>query len=111
MKTNDFRIWLKEVREVSAHTANLRISNCRKVEDAHGDLDQHFTRDKGASLMSILAYSTNDERENAPARHRVKINGRLRTGSATLRQAVRRYMEFRLHQQKPTVIKPIENYL
>lgn len=111
MKTNDFRIWLKEVREVSAHTANLRISNCRKVEDAHGDLDLHFTRNKGASLMSILAYSTNDERENAPARHEVRIGGIIRTNTATFRQAVRRYIEFRVHQQEPTIIEPIENYL
>jgi hypothetical protein len=110
MKTDDFRSWLKESRNYSNHTTTSRISNCKKVETAHGDLDQHFIRDKGMSLMGLLAYTTHDERENAPARHRVVITGKLRTGSVTLRQAVRRYMEFRAQYQIPQ-IEPIENYL
>lgn len=111
MKKAEFRTWMKEVRGLCAHTANLRNSNCKRVEMAHGCLDQHFLRDRGKSLLKTLAYSSADERENAPARHRVKIDGKLRTGSATLRQAVRRYMEFCAEPKKPLIVEPIENYL
>lgn len=111
MKKTEFRTWMKEVRGLSAHTANLRNSNCKKVEMAHGCLDQHFASDKGKSLLQTLAYSSADERENAPARHKVVINGNIRNGSSTLRQAVRRYMEFCAEPKKPQIIEPIENYL
>jgi hypothetical protein len=111
MKKDEFRKWLKEVRKVCAHTANLRVSNCKKVETAHGNLDVHYIRDKGESLLSLLSYSTYDEKQKTPARHKVHIGGVIRTNTSTLRQAVGHYMAFCLHRENPMVIEPIEKYL
>ena len=59
------------------------------------------------SLLDSLAYSTEDQRNQMPTNHKVPINGNLRTGSATLKQAVKLYMTFKevrtLNQAKPRI--------
>lgn len=56
--------------------------------------------------MNRLCYSTQDERNNAPVRHRIPINGNQRTGSATLKQAVGLYIRFWSNDSIP--VKPYQ---
>lgn len=93
MDADRFKIWL-ELNGYTFSTIQNRISNCRNVENYEGDLDKHFFKDSGISLLERLAYSTADERDNLPANHKVPINGNVRNGSATLKQAVKLYMDF-----------------
>lgn len=93
MDTDKFKEWL-EKKEYTFSTIQNRISNCRNVENYEGDLDEHFQKDYGISLLERLAYSTADERDNLPANHKVPINGNIRNGSGTLKQAVKLYMDF-----------------
>lgn len=95
MKTTEFKIWLIESKNYKKNVAQSRASNCQTVQNHHGDLDNHFKKDKGQELLELLSYSTEDESENRPVKHNVKINGNLRTGSATLKQAVKLYMNFK----------------
>lgn len=74
------------------------------MENYEGDLDEHFIKDYGLSLSNRLTYSKEDERNNTSTIHNIPINGNLRTGSATLKQAVKLYMTF-----KDSNFKPIEN--
>ncbi len=97
MKTEAFRTWMEE-NGYPVKTIQNRISNCRNVESYEGDLDDHFIKDEGVSLMQRLSYSTADERDNLPANHNIPIDGNIRTGSATLKQAVNLYMRFRSEQ-------------
>ncbi|MGJ8737499.1 endonuclease NucS domain-containing protein [Zobellia laminariae] len=94
MDAEKFKNWL-EFNGKPRVTIQNRISNCRNVENYEGDLDQHFIKDYGLSLLEKLSYSTSDERDNAPAKHKIPINGNIRNGSATLKQAVNLYMSFK----------------
>lgn len=93
MKEFEFRNWLNIKYQRS--TATSRLVNCKNVETYEGDLDKHFDFDKGQSLINRLTYSTNDQRNNLPAKHKIPINGNIRTGSSTLKQAFKLYMDFR----------------
>jgi hypothetical protein len=94
MNVEKFRNWL-EFNGKPQNTIQNRISNCRNVENYEGDLDQHYIKDYGLSLLDKLSYSTLDERNNSPAKHKIPIDGNMRNGSATLKQAVSLYMSFK----------------
>lgn len=95
MNEQDFKNWLEKRYLDSSTTVANRISNCRNVEKYYGDLKNAYKRDKCAYIIEELKYSTNDERENKKQNHLVPIDGNIRTGSATLKQAVRLYVDFR----------------
>lgn len=95
METSEFKNWLIEIKNYKQNVVQSRASNCHTVEKVYGDLDIHFKKDKAKELMELLSYSTSDEREKRPTKHNIKIDGNLRTGSATLKQAVNLYMKFK----------------
>lgn len=86
MRTIEFEKWLLEVRELKLRAVQSRISNCRTVEKVYPDLDKHFLKDEGQTLIDLLTYSTDDQRRRLPAKHKIAIDGDIRTGSATLKQ-------------------------
>jgi len=94
MDAEKFKNWL-EFNGKPRSTIQNRISNCRNVENYEGDLDQHFIKDYGLSLLKKLSYSTSEERNNSTAKHKIPIYGNMRNGSATLKQAVNLYMTFK----------------
>lgn len=93
MKIVKFRTWLED-QKYDDDTVDSRMSNCKNVEKYYS-LDKQFSKDEGASLMEQLSYSTDDERQNIKQKHKVPIDGNIREGSATLKSAVKLYMEFR----------------
>lgn len=105
MKTEEFREWLKQ-QGYQPNVANTRVGNCITVCNYEGDLDSLYANDKCQDLMNRLCYSTQDERNNAPVRHRIPINGNQRTGSATLKQAVGLYIRFLSNDSIP--VKPYQ---
>jgi hypothetical protein len=94
MNVEKFKKWL-ERNGKPKKTIQNRISNCRNVENYEGDLDQHYLKDYGLSLLEKLSHSTADERNNLPPKHKILIDGNIRNGSATLEQATNLYMDFR----------------
>ena len=94
MKEENFRKWLIGNGQ-DTRTIQSRISNCKTVERFEGSLDDHFVKDNGLSLLNKLSYSSSDERKDLPAKHKIPINGNVRNGSATLKQATKLYMTFR----------------
>jgi hypothetical protein len=93
MDESQFTKWLKE--KYSKRTIQSRLSNCRRVEEFEGDLDSHFTKDEGISLVKCLIYSADDKRNNRKARHAIPINGDIYDGTATLKQAAKLYFRFK----------------
>ena len=98
MDAEKFKNWL-EFNGKPRSTIQNRISNCRNVENYEGDLDQHFIKDYGLSLLKKLSYSTSDERNNSTAKHKIPIVGNMRHRSETLQQAVNLYMAFKKDKQ------------
>ena len=95
MRKDEFARYLREVRGHGETTVQSRLANCARLEEYEGDLDALFDRDRMEDLIDRLAYSAEDERQGLQPRHKVPIDGNLRNGSATLKQAARRYRDFR----------------
>ena len=94
MDRQGFVSWLKE-NGYKQNVVNTRAGNCETVCTYEGDLDVLFEKDECKDLLNRLCYSTDDERNNRPTKHKIPINGNKRTGSATLKQAVTLYVKFR----------------
>ncbi len=101
MQEVDFRVWLSSIYEsrngigLAEGVRSSRVANCRTVERCEGDLDKFYEVDGLDDLIARLNYSTNDERLENPVKHKVSINGNLRTGSSTLKSAVKLYQNFK----------------
>lgn len=90
----EFKKWLKEDYGLQESAATSRVSNISTIEKYYGDIDALIKSGKVHDLLKDLSYSTDDERNGREATHVIPINGNLRTGSATLKQALSRYIEF-----------------
>lgn len=93
MRENEFVNWLTAggMKESSARS---RLKNCLRVCRYEGNLDEHYEHDHCKELLSRLEYSKFDEHNNRPARHSVTIRGNIYDGTATLKAAVKLYVEF-----------------
>jgi hypothetical protein len=89
-----FEAWMLASGNDPAATKS-RISNLRRIESSYGDLDALYAEDGLSSLLKGLTYSTNDARTGAPNPSPMPIDGDLRSGLATLRSAVNKYLRFR----------------
>lgn len=75
------------------------ISRCRRVEQTEGSLYNHYSNDRGRTLLERLTYSKEDaERELEPA-HGIIFKGSkghqsIYEGTASLRNAVQHYIDF-----------------
>ena len=87
MKEAPFRVWLKVERGLSAGTVGSRISNCRRVERHEGDLDAHYDSDELDGLLQRL--------NPGEPEHGIQIAGDVYNGTATLKNAVSLYCDFR----------------
>ena len=64
MKTEEFKSWLQAKYPDSAPTVRNRISNCKTVENHHGDLDEYYKKDRCNALIEEFNYYADDEKEN-----------------------------------------------
>ena len=95
MMERDFERYLRDEKKMGEKTIKSRISNCKRVEIFEGSLDLHFDNDQCQTLLARLTYSTNDQDRKRQPRHKIPIDGNVRTGTATLKQAVTLYLQFR----------------
>ena len=90
--------WLSQ--RFTGNTPKSRFANCQRVERYEGNLDKHFAKDQGRSLLEKLSYSREDQRSDIPAKHNIPISGDVYNGTATLRHAVGLYFQF-ISGEKP----------
>lgn len=95
MQEESFKIWLVTVRGLNERTAGSGLSNCKRVEASEGDLDKQWGADGLAALIGRLTYSKEDERSGRRPKHGIEIVGDVYNGTATLKNAVVLYREFR----------------
>lgn len=93
MNESGFRRWL-QCQGYNARTTNSRVSNCVRVCEFEGDIDALYVKDKCKDLLFRLTYTTEDERHGRHPRHSVPINGNIRNGTATLKQAAGLYIRY-----------------
>lgn len=97
MKQDEFRKWLVAQGQTDP-TASSRVSSAKRVEQYLGDLDELFVQEDLDSVLNRFAYSADDERAERPNPSPVPIDGVLRTGLASLQQALKLYHTFLTHQ-------------
>ena len=95
MLAANFQQYLRDVKRMSERTIGSRSANCKRAERYEGDLDRHFDNDQCQSLLWRLTYSTDDQDRKRTPKHNIPIDGNVRTGSATLKQSVSLYVQFR----------------
>lgn len=95
MKQQEFKEWLENKYVDSPRTVTNRISNCKNIEKYYGNLDDAYEKDKCNSIIEELSYSKADEENNISQKHLIPINGNIREGSATLKNALNLYIKFR----------------
>lgn len=79
-------------------TASSRVSSAKRVEQYLGDLDELFVQEDLDTILNRFAYSAEDERAERPNPSPVPIDGILRTGLASLQQALKLYHAFLIQQ-------------
>lgn len=79
-------------------TASSRVSSAKRVEQYLGDLDELFVQEDLDTILNRFAYSAEDERAERPNPSPVPIDGVLRTGLASLQQALKLYHTFLTQQ-------------
>ncbi|MCC6441464.1 MAG: hypothetical protein IT476_12680 [Rhodanobacteraceae bacterium] len=97
MQQDEFRKWLVAQGQTEA-TASSRASSARRVEQYLGDLDELFAQADRDSVLNRFAYTAEDERAERPNPSPVPIDGVLRTGLASLQQALKLYHSFLTEQ-------------
>lgn len=80
------------------------ISRCKRVEQFEGNLYDHYSKDRGRSLLDRLSYSMDDVGRGLEAKHNIMIDGKkgyksIYDGTASLRKDVQHYFDF-LKQQE-----------
>lgn len=94
---DDFATWLATTYKTRTGSRLVvaaqrdAISRCRRVEASEGDLDAHYDRDQ---MHDLLARFTLSRHDIAPA-HQIEIVGDVYNGTASLRNALRLYQQFR----------------
>lgn len=104
---DDFSQWLattyktqKGGRLVAAAQRDA-VSRCRRVEASEGDLDMHYERDQ---MHGLLARFTLSRHDIGPS-HAIEISGDVYNGTASLRNALRLYQQFREFSREAHIMR------
>ncbi len=89
-----YRLWLEQ-QKYDAGTVNAQMYRAARVEEHHGNLDDHYASDHMESLIDALRYSTDDKRHSRPNPSKIPFEGDIRNNLASYRNAVERYRRFR----------------
>lgn len=91
---SEYRQWLIG-QKYAANTVSAQVHRAGRVEEFHGDLDQHYASDRMESLIETLRYSVEDGRRSRPNPTKIPIEGDIRNNLASYRNAIERYRTFR----------------
>lgn len=88
-----YRAWLT-ARGKEAATLSTSASMLRRIENAYGNLETGWSEDGLESVMSDLAYSGVDRKNNEPNPSKLQMEGDLYNGLASARTHLNYYRQF-----------------
>ncbi|MEC5424254.1 hypothetical protein QGM71_12205 [Virgibacillus sp. C22-A2] len=108
MNTEQFKKYLSK-RYENQRVIGDAVSRCKRVEKFEGDLDIHFEKNQGVSILNKLTYSKRDAGLFIEPKHSISIEGSKGyiskyEGTLSLYRAVNLYFEY-----KREIIKLIAN--
>ena len=93
MKKEGYRHWL-EAQKYQANTISAQMFRAARVEECHGDLDEHYAQEQRMRRIERLRDSKDDERHNRPNPSKIPFEGVIRSNLASYRDAIKRYKRF-----------------
>jgi hypothetical protein len=99
---SDYRSWLEE-QKYTPGTISAQVHRVGKVEELYGNLDDHHRDGSLQSVIDGLAYSKEDERRNRANPSRIPIEGNIRNGLQSYKNAVVRYRKFLTGWDRPDI--------
>ena len=99
MRNLEYTRWLDQ-QKYEAGTIKTQIYRLERVEQHHGDLDEHYAKDHTASLMETLSYSIDEQQRTHPNPSQIPFDGNIYNNLASYRDAVKRYCRFRDADEK-----------
>lgn len=100
----DYRQWLQR-EKYQAGTISTQLNRSGRVETHHGDLDEHYAKDRMEGLIQTLTYSTDDKRRNRPHPSSIPFDGDIRNNLASYRNAVGLYRRYRDSDEERTDLR------
>ncbi|WP_197272402.1 endonuclease NucS domain-containing protein [Brevundimonas sp. AAP58] len=91
---DDYRMWLVR-QKYDAGTVTAQMHRAGRVEKHYGDLDEHYAKDRLASVVASLVYTTEDKRRSRPNPSKIPFEGDIRSNLASYKNAIERYRRFR----------------
>lgn len=98
MKTH-YRDWLVS-EGYAENTCVAQIHRVQKVEEHYGSLDEASDHGTLNDIVTALSYSSADQRSGKENPSKIPINGNLRNGLQSYKNAVQRYARF-LRENEP----------
>lgn len=89
----DYQEWLK-AEEYADNTIAAQLHRVSKVEGLYGSLDDLFSAGGYDQLIAELTYSVADERHSRPNPSKIAVEGNIRNGLQSYKNAVVRYRKF-----------------
>ncbi|HTV69651.1 MAG TPA: AAA family ATPase [Rhizobiaceae bacterium] len=93
MNEANFKEWL--TTNYRPNTVSTKLSECRNLAAAYGNLDEHFDADRLESVMLSLAYSADDRANNRPNPSKLNLTSHLYRNLSNYRTAINYYRNFR----------------
>ncbi|WP_363349521.1 endonuclease NucS domain-containing protein [Methylocystis echinoides] len=90
----DYKQWL-ENQKYDRATITAQLHRVGRVEKNYGDLDDHYAKDRLASVISDLKYSADDRRRGKPNPTKIPFEGDAYSNLASYRNAIVLYQRFR----------------
>lgn len=94
MKEDQYREWL-EKKQYAPGTVNAQLHRVGRLERAYGPLDELFDADRLEAIIESCVYSAEDQKKGKENPSKIKIDGDLRAGLASYKDAAKRYCLFR----------------
>ena len=107
MREAEFKDWITRLG-YDQGTVGTQLARAKRLDQAYGDLDTHFDRDKFAGITASLTYSAEDKRNDAANPSRLPIEGDLYSNLASYRATLNYYQRFRDDEQTGRPPRPPE---
>lgn len=99
MNIEHFRAYLSKKYD-NERVIGDAISRCKRVEKYEGDLDEHYSKDAGISILNKLSYSKEDSLRQIEPKHSIPIKGSkgyqsIYEGTLSIYRATELYFDYK----------------
>lgn len=95
---DEYANWLK-LQDYQENTIATQLYRIGRVQQCHGDLDDHYAKDRMVQLLGFFVYTANDEANNSNNPSLIPFIGNIRSNIASYRGAITRFLRYKNETQ------------